>query len=220
MSSFQVSVSKCFILLSILLMVGCTSNFQTAIESAKLAIEHNKGAKITKEHIETTPYSSAVVTVNNAPPILMILAFAEKNNYDGNYRLTWIASDKGTIVTENGRIIHTTGLNPSNLESLDGIEHDLPWVGQKEQWSAIYDWSPGYRYNFLATIETKFLGAQTITTDLWENKTNHWSESVYFEGFDHTFTNFFGASRLTIVLNRELLKVSNILVLIWTKLKC
>ncbi|MEP0071157.1 MAG: YjbF family lipoprotein [Marinomonas sp.] len=191
MSTFPLSLDKCCLFLCVFFMSGCSSNFQTAIESAKLAIDQSKGVDITKEYIQATPYSSAVVMVNNASPILMILAFAEKNSYNNNYRLTWVSSDKGAIVTENGRIIHTSGLNSANLESLHSIENDLPWIGKEEQWSAVYDWSPGYRYNFSATVKAKYLGKETITTDIWESKADYWSEAVYFDGLNYRLTNKF-----------------------------
>lgn len=191
MSAFPLSLSKCCLYLCVFLISGCSSNFQTAIESAKLAIEQNKGVEITKEYVQSIPYSSVVVTVNDAPPILMILAFVEKNRYNNHYKLTWVASDKGTLVTENGRIIHTSGLNLANLESLHNTENDLPWVGKEEQWSAVYDWSPGYRYNFSASVTTRYLGKETIKTDIWESNTDYWSETVYFDGLGHHLTNKF-----------------------------
>lgn len=191
MSTFPLFLDKCCLFLCIFFISGCSSNFQTAIESAKLAFEHNKGTDITKEYIQALPYSSAIVTVNDAPPILMILAFAEKNHYNNHYRLTWVSSDKGAIVTENGRITHTSGLNSANLESLHNTENDLPWIGKEEQWSAVYDWSPGYRYNFSATVKTSYIGKEIITTDIWENDADYWSEAVYFNSLNYLLTNKF-----------------------------
>lgn len=170
---------------------GCGRNFKSAIESVQIIQELNKGLEISPELIQNTPYASTIVTINDLPPIFMVLAFAERNTYNNHYKLTWISSDNGSITTENGRILHTTGLLLANLESLISPQGALPFVGSQPTWQAIYDWSPGYRYNFSAEIRTTKLESETLSTAIWTNQTQHWAEEVWFEGLNADFTNHF-----------------------------
>jgi len=170
---------------------GCSNNFNSAIESVKLANEISSGVDITPQRIKNTPYASAIVTVNDAPPIFMVLAFAEKNTYNDYYQLTWAAADRGTLVTENGRIIRTTGISTANLESVRTSQKIIPFVGTQDQWKAIYDWSPGYRYNFSANITSTKIDTETLSSTLWSENTTHWSESVFFDGLDYQFENHY-----------------------------
>lgn len=173
------------------LLSGCTNNFKSAVDSIKVAVDLNKGSTITSEYISSVPYASSLVIVNDAPPILLILAFADKIPSSNAHRLTWLSSDQGIIVTENGRIIHTLGFTSANLEGLTSVDTALPQLDQAKNWHAIYDWSPGYRYNFSANVQPKDHGNEIISTDLWKENTKHISEKVTFEGLNSTFTNHF-----------------------------
>uniref|UniRef100_A6VTE6 Putative regulator n=1 Tax=Marinomonas sp. (strain MWYL1) TaxID=400668 RepID=A6VTE6_MARMS len=177
--------------LSIFSLSGCTDNFKSALDSVQIARELNKGTEITTEYIAATPYSSSLVTINDAKPILLILGLAEQNPTNAAYQLTWIAGDKGTIVTENGRIIHTTGFDTSNLETLLIKGQQLSLPGQSSSWQAIYDWSPGYRYNFSADITSMSLGMETIVTDLWTQQAEHIQEQVAFNSLNSKIINDF-----------------------------
>ncbi|NLQ19074.1 YjbF family lipoprotein [Marinomonas sp. M1K-6] len=195
----------------LLALTGCSSNFKSSIDSAKAVIGLNQA--ITPDYIASLPYASVLVTVNNTRPLLLILTFADYNPATQAYRLTWLTKDIGSIVTENGRIIHTVGFITDNLEALAStnaaITHNaitnhvsngasantfvsgLPKLGSTTSWIARYDWSPGYRYGFTAQVASRSLGMDTVTTDLWRQDAEQISETVTFDDLDAQFTNLF-----------------------------
>ncbi|WP_162690203.1 YjbF family lipoprotein [Marinomonas primoryensis] len=154
-------------------------------------MDAKKGNEITAEYITALPYASSLVTINDAKPLLLILALAEKNIVNGSYQLTWITADRGAIVTENGRIIHTTGFLSNNLEELLTVNNNLPFLGVKNSWQAIYDWSPGYRYNFSADIKSLSLGTETLSTQRWQQEAEHIQERVSFTSLNSELINDF-----------------------------
>jgi hypothetical protein len=178
-------------LIPVFLLSGCTKNFKSALGSVQAAIELSRGTEITTEYIKSLPYASSLVTVNDAQPILLILAYVDKSPINNTYQLTWLSADKGTIVTENGRIIHTTGFDANNLESLSSDGGSLPLPNEAESWLATYDWSPGYRFNFTADVNSRSLGITTISTDLWTQEAEHIQEHVSFGSLNSQFKNDF-----------------------------
>lgn len=183
------AIYPCLVLM--LFLSGCTKNFKSALDSAQAAIELSKGTEITTEYIASLPYANSLVTINDAKPILLILAYADKNPINNAYQLTWVASDNGSIVTENGRIIHTAGFDVNNLESLASHGDRLYIPNKVNSWQAVYDWSPGYRFNFTASVSSSSLGMKTISTDLWTQEAKHIQEKVFFESLNSEFINEF-----------------------------
>lgn len=161
------------------------------MDSAQIYMDAKNGNEITAEYVTTLSYASSIVTINDAKPLLLILALAEKNPVNGSYRLTWVTEDRGTIVTENGRIIHTTGFPTNNLEELLAVNNNLPSPGKINSWQAIYDWSPGYRYNFSANVESLYVGTEKISTDLWEQESEHLKERISFTSLNSELVNDF-----------------------------
>jgi len=170
-------------------LYGCSGNFKSAIESIRIANEISDESNLTPDLIENTPYSSAVITVNNLPSIFMVLAFAEKNTYNDDYKLTWVASDNGTLVTENGRIVSSNGVPGANLESIHTVRNKIPLIGKEMQWQAFYDWSPGYRYHFSAKVKSTDKGSETVSNEFFTQKTDHWTETVLFDDLGYQFEN-------------------------------
>lgn len=161
------------------------------MDSVQVARDISKGPNITSEYITSLPYASTLVRINDSPSILLILSFVNENPLSGDKQLTWLSADKGTIITENGRIIHTTGFITNNLETLFAKANSLALPNTSSSWQAIYDWSPGYRYNFSAQVNSKYIGMETLTTDLWTQSTKHIKENVIFTDLDSAFTNHF-----------------------------
>jgi|GEM_PF-1197296 hypothetical protein len=182
-----------------LILTGCSANFKSSLDSAKAVIGLDNA--ITPEYITSLPYASTLVTVNDTRPLLLILTFVDYNPTTQTYRLTWLSQDSGSIVTENGRIIHTTGFTSDNLEALasftgndnlsDPFINTLPKPNSTTSWTARYDWSPGYRYGFTAQVASRSLGMDTVITELWRQDAEQIAESVTFDNLDAHFTNLF-----------------------------
>lgn len=173
-----------------LLLSGCSNNFKSAMESVKAVIELNEDPPITAEQLLSTPYASILVKVNDGPSISLVLAYADKNTHNDFYTLTWVDSARNYIVTENGRIIQTSGLSDANLEKLTSKTNSIPLVGM-QSWQATYDWSPGYRYNFVGNVSSDKLNTEAIETVLWTKVATHITETVHFDSLGSEFTNHF-----------------------------
>lgn len=175
-------------IIPIFLISGCTKNFQSAIDSVKSAQSLNK--TITSDYIRALPYASTLVRLNDNSPVLLILGEANINPDTLAYRLTWLGNDNSSLTTENGRIIHTTGLIGNNLESMQS-NASLPSANSKQKWQAIYDWSPGYRYNFSALVTNQYLGTESLITELWTQEAKHVQETINFPSLNSQFDNQF-----------------------------
>jgi len=174
-----------------LLLSGCTDNFKSAVGSVEAFIDNKEGLDISSDYIRSSPYSSSLVRINNGQPILLVLAFAERKAASGIYQLTWLSNDNNVIVTENGRIVHSTGFSTGNLEGLSAAENNLPQPGAVQLWVAHYDWSPGYRYDFSADVHSTLIGSEIIQSDLWSQEAEHVKEDITFTTLDHSFSNHF-----------------------------
>lgn len=184
-------------LVCIAFLSGCSPNFKSAIDSVEVAVAFNQEKKITPEYLASIPYANSLVTINNDFQVLMVLAYIDKNPVSNATQLTWVTSARESIVTENGRIIHTTGFYNNNLEELGGERHHLPIPGSTTNWQAVYDWSPGYRYNFSASVNSKSLGMETLSTPLWTQPAEHIQEMVSFNSLDSEFINNFWIAQET-----------------------
>ena len=196
-SSFSFSRSVCLFSASVFLLTlsGCSSNFKSFTDSFKAAAELSKGANVSPEYIASIPYASHLVTINDNKPIFVVLAFADQYDKSAPHQLTWLAKDSGNIVTQNGRIVQTNGFDTNNLAGLahSSMARNLPLPGAASDspLKVTYDWSPGYRYDFTATVETHSLGRETLVTDLWREEVEHFTETVTFDQLDAQFTNHF-----------------------------
>lgn len=185
------SLNFYFIVFFIVFLSGCSQKFQGATDSVKAAIEFNKGATITPEYIASIPYANALVTVNDGKQILLVLAYIDINPINNAVQLTWVSNDKSAIVTENGRIIRTTGFYHNNLEALNSQKNQLSPPGSTKNWHAVYDWSPGYRYNFSANVSADSLSTETLHTDLWTQPAEHIQELIDFRSLNSQFINHY-----------------------------
>lgn len=197
--------SRIAFFLSLLALNGCSGHFKNVVDSAKSVIDLDNA--ITPQYISSLPYASAVVTVNDTRPLLLILTFVDHDPLTNTYRLTWLTQDAGSIVTENGRILHTTGFMTDNLDTLMPIASSIapssvvspsstvatpfPKLTSTTSWQARYDWSPGYRYGFTAQVTSRSLGMDTVITDLWRQEAEQIQETVVFNSLDASFHNLF-----------------------------
>jgi len=173
-----------------LTLSGCTKHFHNTLDSVKSAWELSSGPTIPTGYVESLPYASSLVSINDEHYILLILGSISINPENQSYRLTWYANDNGTITTENGRIVHTTGIGKNNLENILSI-NTVPATQAPYDQQATYDWSPGYRYDFSAHVHGQLLGTETLTTELWTQLTNHVQETVKFTALNSEFNNHY-----------------------------
>ena len=197
MARFKQFPVNVLLIFSLCFLAACSQKFQDSKATVQAAFKDHT-SDITLDYIQSLPYASTLVTINNRPPILMILAFADITPSTGQLHLTWLSADEASIVTKNGRIIQTSGFDNGNLAGLSPVHTNvLPMVGNAEKWQAIYDWSPGFRYQFNAQISQKSLGAEWVKSPLIENTlAEHIMEKVVFNGLSsNQFENHFWLSQ-------------------------
>ena len=183
MGLYSLRVSLLFLLT---LLSGCSTQFQEIIDSTKALNYLDKATD--ENYIASLPYASAQVSINDSKPLLLILSEAEQTASTGQYRLTWFSAEGDSITTEGGRIVHTTGFIKDNLVGLALLSGE-PMLGQGTVWQARYDWSPGYRYGFTAQVTTTDVGSEVVSTDLWSQATDKFTETVVFDALGAEFTN-------------------------------
>ncbi|WP_282177145.1 YjbF family lipoprotein [Vibrio nereis] len=181
-NSIPSSCAKIFLLLTSILLVGCTQKFSDVSDTLLEAYNTQTDTSLTREELLNIPYASAYLKVDDQKRILVILAFAEINPVTGSEQLKWVSADKAMIVTENGRIVKTIGLPRDNLASIHGAVPTFKSnAGVNEvPFKLTYDWMPNYRYSFPALVTRQFAGEKIITTPLNQIKTQVYTESISF----------------------------------------
>ncbi|CCN80356.1 conserved hypothetical protein [Vibrio nigripulchritudo SFn27] len=174
----------------IIFLSGCTQKMTDVGSSLSEAFTASDDVTLSSDEISELPYASAYVRINDGRQVFMVLAFADLNPQTGNTQLKWVSADRSIIVTEKGRIVKTNGFDGDNLLQLSGsgLNNGLSPQGH---WNAVYDWSPDYRYQFEATVNSKLVASETLTTSQWTLETQKIEEKVSFTALDSSFTNLF-----------------------------
>ncbi|BDU38880.1 YjbF family lipoprotein [Vibrio nigripulchritudo] len=174
----------------IILASGCTQKMTDVGSSLSEAFTASDDVTLSSDEISELPYASTYVRINDGKQVFMVLAFVDLNPQTGNTQLKWVSADSSIIVTEKGRIVKTNGFDSDNLMQLSGsgLNNGLSSQGQ---WNAVYDWSPDYRYLFEATVSSKLVASETLTTSQWTLETKKIEEKVSFKAFSSNFTNLF-----------------------------
>lgn len=93
----------------------------------------------TREEINGLPYASIAAQLENNPPSLMVLGYAD------NDKLQWISSNSNSISTRNGRIVHTVGFD-IDLTHVEMIGHEF--LGTARQ-------ATNFPYTYKMMVDTK-----------------------------------------------------------------
>tara|TARA_Y100001970_G_C14252623_1_gene872956 strand:+ start:5000 stop:5656 length:657 start_codon:yes stop_codon:yes gene_type:complete len=147
-------MSKAIIILSFsLIIVSCSTagysriapGYSEAFKAIKNAIVGFEDQLITKELVKNIPYASSSMKIGKGPSGLIILESINSNN------LTWVSADDVYLVTRNGRIIRTAGLN-NNLIEFNGPYRKKSLLNQIEGTKNSY-----YSYDspYLTNLEVK-----------------------------------------------------------------
>lgn len=181
--------AKLLIITSILLTAGCTQKFNDVSATVEEAYSNNIDVELTSDEIKQVPYASAYLRIGSQRQIFVVLAFAEENKITGAKQLKWVSADKSMIVTENGRIVKTIGLQENNLVALSGTYPNFSDVDTVCNYTLTYDWMPKYRYNYSATVQLSKSITSTVETVLYTSPTQIFEEIIYFKALDSKITN-------------------------------
>ena len=169
------------------LTFGCTQKFNDVSATVQEAYGNYIDVELTPEEIEAVPYASAYLKIGSQKQVFVVLAFAELNPLTGQTQLKWVSADKAMVVTENGHIVKTIGLQTTNLA---GIYGDVPaYSAPSVQYSLSYDWADKYRYGFPAKVQRSRQGKETVITPISSTSTDVYREVVTFTSLEKTVEN-------------------------------
>ena len=164
------------LLLLCLLAQGCTQTQKSLGETVKLALLGPDDVQVTAEQVESLPYASMYLRVNDGQRIFVVLGFAE------NGQQKWITRDRTMIVTQHGRVVKTLGLTNS-LHEVSNLEQD-PLADplrltEGASWHRQLSWSQAGRFH-AATAVSHFTRLQDEVLDLAGRKVacRVWQEEV------------------------------------------
>lgn len=169
------------------LTFGCTQKFNDVSATVQEAYGNYIDVELTPEEIEAVPYASAYLKIGTQKQVFVVLAFAEQNPLTGNTQLKWVSADKAMVVTENGHIVKTIGLQTTNLA---GIYGNVPaYSAPSVQYSLSYDWADKYLYGFPAKVQRSRQGKETVITPISSTSTDVYTEVVSFTSLEKTVEN-------------------------------
>lgn len=169
------------------LIFGCTQKFNDVSATVQEAYSNYIDVELTPEEIEAVPYASAYLKIGDQKQVFVVLAFAEKNPLTGNTQLKWVSADKAMVVTENGHIVKTIGLQTTNLAGIYGTVPE--YSKSSEQYVLSYDWADKYRYGFPAKVERSRQGQETVVTPISSTVTDVYTEVVTFTSLEESVDN-------------------------------
>lgn len=173
--------------LTAIITSGCTQKFNDVSATVQEAYSNYIDVELSPQEIEEIPYASAYLRIGSQKQVFVVLAFAELNRKTQQTQLKWVSADKAMIVTENGRIVKTIGLQTGNLAGI----YDLPINGQLGDldFELSYDWEESYRYGFPAEVSRKFIKNDTVETPLKKISTSVYEEKISFPTLAKDITN-------------------------------
>ena len=166
---------------------GCTQKFNDVSATVKEAYSNYVDVELTAQEIEEIPYASAYLRIGSQKQVFVVLAFAEENPKSNQKQLKWVSADKAMVVTENGRIVKTIGLQAGNLAGIYNLPKQNSW--NEMDFNLSYDWENNYRYGFPADISRSFIKNETITTPLAKIPTSVYEEKITFPTLSQGITN-------------------------------
>jgi len=110
-------------LLCFITLAGCTPGQQSIVDTINTAIIGDKDVTVADEQIQSLPYSTMYLTLNDGQRILVVLGYIEQGNSK------WLSQDRAMLVTKQGRLLKTVNLNDNLLEIIT-TQRD-PLAGQK-----------------------------------------------------------------------------------------
>ncbi|MEP4892435.1 MAG: YjbF family lipoprotein [Aliiglaciecola sp.] len=160
---------------SILFLSACSSTQRAYKQNIELYFSSKDGVTLTKESVIESPIDLVYIKAGDRPYATLALAFIENNQYK------WVSADDAVMITQNGRLVRTLGLD-TNLIYVDNLTTD-PLISKKDvadnaNWNSYIDIDPqqyGIKFSSTFSRETNIpltiLEQQFSTTKVMENVT-------------------------------------------------
>ncbi len=120
--------------------------YSEAFKALKNVVVGYEDTLVTKDLVKNIPYASSSLKIGKGPKGLIIL---ESINSD---QLTWVSADGVFLVTKNGRVIRTAGLN-NNLTEFNTPFTKTSFLDQSDGMTYSYYFS--YDFPYLRNLEVK-----------------------------------------------------------------
>ena len=155
LSLFFIFLSSCSAIDSSRIAPG----YSEAFKAMKNAIVGYEDALITNELVRNIPYASSTMKIGKGPKGLIIL---ENINSE---QLTWVSADGVFLVTRNGRITKTAGLN-NNLIDFNGPSKKKYLLNELDGTTFTYYLSYDFPYLRNLEVKAKILNRGKVKVDL------------------------------------------------------
>ncbi len=184
---------KITLLLLCLLLQACTQTQKELGNSVRQAFFGADDVQKTDAQINSSPYASMYLRINNGAQIYVVLGFSEQGQQK------WITHDRAMVVTWNGRLVKTLDLADNLLEvtnlqqdPLADIQHLQPGA----RWTRTLTWTEQGQLR-AATAVSRFSRQPDQVLKLAGNPVNCqvWQEDVATTDGRHAWRNTFWIDR-------------------------
>lgn len=197
------SLSKLLLISSTtLFLFGCTQKVSNVNDTVRLAMFGTPDIHKSATDIKALPYASAYARIGDNAQLFMVLALAEpslnntQTNKSSPLQLKWLASDRGMLVTENGRIVKTVNLPDGNLlathsKTTDPLALGLQLASTPKTWTYSLDWQPGYHMGYQLNSQFQFDHPEVLTINNKLIPTLRFTEKVTVADLNRHYNNIF-----------------------------
>ncbi|WP_279050505.1 YjbF family lipoprotein [Cedecea davisae] len=153
-------MSRLAILFVCLLLQGCSATTRGLGASLWHSVAGGGGVQLTDDEIAGMRYASQYMSINNGPQLFVVLAYNE------NDQQKWVTQDRAVIVTQNGRIVKTSGLG-DNLTETTNLGHDplakVKQITEGAGWTRQIAWTEHQQVRYATASSTfSYDGTDTI----------------------------------------------------------
>jgi hypothetical protein len=147
-----------------MLVSGCVSVpklppvFENLVSAASTTVWGRPDAPVTPQYVANLPYASMLAKIGKGQRSLLVLG-----RYDGP-DLHWISADQVAVVTRNGRLVQTAGLD-RNLRSTTQLDDDPIATGSfvfGTTFSRTVDLGPDGPYGVLVDSSLEIVKRETV----------------------------------------------------------
>jgi len=154
-------VKRTFILTFCLLLQACSSTTKGLGQSLWNSVFGVPGVQLTENDIQTMPYASQYMQLNDGPQLFVVLAFSEQGQQK------WMTQDQAMLVTQHGRVVKTLQLE-DNLLEVTNLNHD-PLAAPNQivdgaGWTRTMGWTEHRQVRYAVARSTfRWDGTDTVT---------------------------------------------------------
>ena len=200
---FSLSRRLALLTASSFLVSACSETIDSASESFGLIVGGQEGAPISRDKVNSIPYASIAAKIGKGPRSLIILGKVYGDN------LHWITADRKALVTRNGRLVQTAGLQ-ANLRRSQLLDDDplsgplsgpLSAPGADAETAAalrfrrLLDFDQPQRYGIMIASRFQDLGPESLVIAELEWDTRHVRETCTAREIDWSFQNDYWIDR-------------------------